>query len=257
MPTPNNSDSGGNRPPSVREIFIRHGWGLLVASLTTLIVELGTYVICLLYGAEQFTATLTSLAAATVWVAIVSGFFATGGGNWLAALLKGGIVADASAVTLIVLCVSSPFVTMLAAAKIYCTLLGMVLLGVAAVRVGRTLTERRIAAGIVAVVTTAAISVPLWVGESPEASGDNIRREIAELSPSVNPLHCIISIVVTESQAASRPESLSPALRGLFDFIASRPVRWYAAAWRFAFAAGILTLGKALTSRSSQDNATQ
>ncbi len=227
----------------------RDGWAILGLALATLVAETGVYGICLIGGAGFRWATLASLAAASMWVALACGVVAAGGADGIAALLRGGVVADASAITLIVLWLSSPFVTFFAAVKIYCTLLAMALLGVAAVRGPRTNAWRYIAAAMVAALMIAALATPLWIGGLLRLAGQGTRQTIVEWAVLLNPFYCIASAIAEETAFVWHEAPLLYRLTRIGDYVARPP--WYAAAVCYALAALVLASGKAVVRRIS------
>lgn len=226
---------------------------MLGISAATIAVVLGTYGIGLAGGANLRGATLGALAAACVWIALTAGVFAARGDDWLGALLRGGITADASGVALLVLWLSSPSLTLLGAAKIYCTLLAMALLGVAAARVPRTAPSRYVAALLVALVMTALLATPFWTGGLLKLSGEGIRETVVRWAVFANPFYCITAGIAERTGFVWHEAPLMYGLTRIGDYAAPPPPPWYAAAWRCAVAALILSLGRILRDRISRN----
>ncbi len=251
----NSRPDGQEGTTSVRALLRRDGPGLLGISAATIAVVLGTYGIGLAGGAGPRGATLGALAAACVWIALTAGVFAARGDDWLGALLRGGITADASGVALLVLWLSSPSLTLLSAAKIYCTLLAMALLGVAAARVPRTSPSRYVAALLVAFVMTALLATPFWTGGLLKLSGEGIRETVVRWAVFANPFYCITAEIAERTGFVwhEAPLMYGYGLTRIGDYAAPPPPPWYAAAWRWAVAALILSLGRILLDRISRN----
>ena len=114
-------------PGGLRRIIARDGWAVGAAAAATIGVEVGVYVLALSAGAPRLHAALATLAVATLWTALAAPVLAAEAADGLGAVLRAGIVADASAVALIVLWLSCPQVGLLGAVKIYCILAAMTL----------------------------------------------------------------------------------------------------------------------------------
>jgi len=240
------SDSSPGRPPaSAGALVRREGWVVLGISIATIAVELGVYGGGLAAGTSRLGATLACLAATTLWVALTAGVFAAGGGDALTTLLRGGIVADASAVALLVLWRLSPFVTLIAAVKIYCTLLAMALLGVSAAGLWRRPAGRYAGAAVSAVVMFAALATPFWTGGLLAAATGQLRQDVVRWAVLVNPFYCVTAAVAEQAAFTWHHAPILYTLTRMGDYAAPPPPVWYAAAWRFAAAALVLMLTRA------------
>jgi len=242
----------GRAPVSAGALIRRDGWAVLCISSATIAVELGVYAIGLAAGASRLGATLACLGATALWVALTAGLFAARGDDALAMLLRGGTVADASAVTLMVLWLDSPFVTLVAAVKIYCTLLAMALLGIAAAGIRRRPAGRYAGAVVSAAVMFAALTTPFWTGGLLAATAGELRQDVVRWAVMVNPFYCITAAVAEQTAFTWHQAPMLYELTRIGDYAAPPPPAWYAAAWRFAAVALILLLARAGVSVASR-----
>jgi hypothetical protein len=119
----------------------------------TLMVGVGAYVLSLPLSAA-LGAGLT-LAVSLLWVVLAAPIFAAGGRTPLDGLLRGGAVADASLVVLLVLAAGSPALSLVGALNIYLLWSAVALTECAAVVLARRSWSRRmlsLAAGMAAVL---------------------------------------------------------------------------------------------------------
>lgn len=234
--------SNGPFGVTIRRLLVRDGLAVLLTAIITLVVELGAYFLGLLCGVGQVDAVLAALAISSVWVALTCGILAAGGEDWLGALLRGGTVADASAVTLIVLWLATPYVTFLAAVEIYCTWVAMALLAVAAVQCARKAIARYAAALVTGLVLFAALSTPFWVGGLLVSATQQTRELIVTAAVYANPFYSITSAVVEQTHFIWHQAPIMYQITLIGDYVAPPPVPWYASAVICALGGGILAV---------------
>lgn len=232
----------------IRRLIASDGWAVLAAGAATVIVELGTYFAARGAGAAVLPAALATLAASAVWIAIAAPVFAAGARTALGALVRGGIVADASAVTLAVLwcaardpqtsqsCMSVP-----GALKIYCTFAAVTLTGIAAVRCARTPAGRFSLAVATGLILTAALASPLWVGGLLKNTDGTVQRNIVAGAVYFNPFYSITSAIAGQTHFVWHQASFMYQLTWIGDLAAPPPVPWYASTVIYAPLAGILS----------------
>ena len=223
-----------------RRLLSRDGLAALLASVATLGVELGVFLLARSSGVPPREAVLATLATMAVWVALSVPAMAASGSTAMGALLRGGIVADTSAVTLIVLCIVTPFVTILAALKIYCILAMVALACVAAVRCARSDRARGAAAVVTAVLLFAAIATPFWTGGLLEAGSYATRQAAVGYVVAVNPLYSIFAAVVEQTGFIWHVAPRLYTVTRIGDAIAPPPPEWYSAAVVYGLMACIL-----------------
>jgi len=240
----------GPVPPSpgamtIRQVLRRDGWALLAAAGATLAVELGVYLAARCWGGGPRQATIAALAAAMLWVALACPILAAAAPGGFSALLRGGVVADASCVTLLVLWAvgrwgaTPAYVTFPAAVEIYCTFVAVALVGIAAARCARTHPGRFAAAVGAAVLLTAALASPFWIAGPLKAAGPQGRGILLAAAVYANPFYSVCSAVAPEMLFVWHQEGRMYGISGLFDF-GPPPVPWYSATIIYGSLAGIL-----------------
>ena len=236
--TPDESNDSG--PQGCKPGILRNnGWTLLAATVVTIVVELGTYWLAVGLGVEARQAAMATLAASVLWVALSAGPLAAGADGGWGMLLRGGIVADASAVSLAALAAMSPYVTILAAAEVYCTLAATALFaaGVVACAAGRA---GRLPAAVVATfVLMAALATPLWIGGALQAEA-SVAGPIASSAAMVNPFYSVASAVVERTHFVWHQARVMYHITWLGDLAAPAPVPWYAATILYGVPAALL-----------------
>ncbi|MBS3734282.1 MAG: hypothetical protein KGY99_05075 [Phycisphaerae bacterium] len=182
------------RASSLRGLWRRHGAVACGLAAATVALQLAAYA-AIASAVPNRNAVLGCLACALVWVALAAAPAAASAPTPLGALLRGGMPADASAVTLLVLWIHSPHVTFLAAVKIYGILAAMALVGVAAARLGRSAPARAVAATTAAVTMIAMLSAPFWVGGLTRAGNRETGQTVAAGVVRVNAFYGVTAAV--------------------------------------------------------------
>ncbi len=180
-------------PPS-RPARRRWPWrSTILVAMVTIALELGVWGLAGLAGASPRNAVLATLAAATVWVCLVGPVLSAGPQRGLGGWMRGGITADATAVTLVVLWLGTPWMTFLGAANVYLILAMVAVAAVTVVRCGRTALARRRLAGGVSVALMAAVTTPLWSNGLIMALQGPARQAAVKWLLAVNPLAAIFT----------------------------------------------------------------
>ncbi len=222
-------------------VFARHGWAVLTISAVTVAVELGVYLLAMACGAGPRNATLAGIMTIAVWLALAGPAMAASGRSAFGMLLRGGIVADASAITLMVLWRAGPYVTLGAGAKIYCTCAAMALLAVAAVACARSVAGRCAAAVVTAGVLSTAMATPLWIGGLLRSAAHATSQTIAAWALYINPVYSMASAAAKSTGFVWHHEPVMYGITRIGDFAAAPPVPWYSAA--MIYGAGACVLG--------------
>jgi hypothetical protein len=227
------------QPSWTRELLAKNGLAVGLAAGATVAVELGVLAAARWAGVPPNRATVATLAAATLWVALVAAPLAAGADTALGALFRGGVVADASLPALIVLAVGQYIgaVGMIAA---YVVLAAVTLAAIAAVRVARTTWGRHAAAGAASIVLAVLLASPLWVGGLLHATDGALRGRIAYAAIAVNPFYAITSATAGSTGFVWHQAPLMYSLTPLGDTAAAPPVPWYVSAVVYACVAGML-----------------
>ena len=229
-------------------IIRRDGPAVAVAAIATIAVELGIYLLGRACGAGIRNSTLAALATGVLWTAVASGVLAGGGKNSLGSLLRGGIVADASAVVLIVLWLSVPQMTLLAALKVYCIYAAMALAAVAAVTAAKSPDGKYTMGVAAAVVMFVSLTTPLWIGGMLAEADPKITRNIVTWATYANPFYCVIA-AVEQMRFVWHRAPLMYHITRIGDSAAPPPVPWFAAAAIYACLAVMLSLVSLLRRR--------
>lgn len=87
--------------PSPPSPWRRNGLVMILASLATLAVGCGTLAGARSAGVPGPTATMLTLLVATVWIGLACAPLAAGAQEWFGAMLRGGLMADVSVITLL------------------------------------------------------------------------------------------------------------------------------------------------------------
>ena len=239
---------------AVRRVLARDGWCMLAAGLATLAAEIGTYLLGVLGGAGQEQAALASLAVAAVLLALACPVLAASGKDGVASLLRAAAVADASAVTLIVLWLSAPFVTFLGAAKAYCTFAAVALLSASVVRWAPRPAARYAVAVATAIVLLAALATPFWIGGLLEAVTDASARTITACAVHANPFYSITAAIVEQTEFVWHQHAVM--LYRHVDKIGhfhAPALRWYSAPLIYGSLAGLLAAARLLRRRRKRN----
>jgi hypothetical protein len=226
---PASAPPNGSPPPGMlRVLLARDGRAVVAAAAATLLVELGVYLLAGLVGTATSRAPLAALAAATLWVALAGPVLAASARTSLSAVLRGGTVADASALALIVLWLSSADVTFLAAVKIYCALAAMALAAVAATRLARSGAGRYALAVAAAGTLVLGLASPFWIGGPMRAAGPRAAETLAAVAVYANPFYAITAAVSQEAGFVWHQADVLYRWTRLGDYAAAPPACWYA-----------------------------
>jgi len=220
-------------------VLRRDGPAAAAAAIATIAVELGIYLLGRACGAGARNSALAALATGTVWTAVASGVLAGGGKNSLGALLRGGIVADASAVVLVVLWLSVPQMTLPAALKVYCIYAAMALAAVAAVTSARSPAGRYTMAVAAAMIMFASLTTPLWIGGLLAEADQQTAQNIVAWAAYANPFYCVTA-AVEQMRFVWHRAPLMYHITRIGDSAAPPPVPWFAAAAIYACLAVML-----------------
>lgn len=207
-----------------------HGWVVLGAGLATIATELGVYAAARTCGAPESSAALGTLATAVVCVVLVAPALASGSCGHLGGVIRGVTVADASAVTLLVLWLAAPgSVTFGGAVRIYCTLAAVALAAVAVVRCGRSVFARSVTAVAVSSVLMALLATPLWIGGLMKATDGPAHRAVVAAAVYANPFYSITTAVSRQTGFVWHLSGVMYGLTRIGSFSPAPEPSWYAA----------------------------
>jgi hypothetical protein len=224
---------------------------MVAATAATLAVQVGVYALAMARGVPPRKATIGVLAAATVWVCLTAPILAAAGRGAVSMLLRGGIVVDASAVALLAVWIlnrvappppSRLALSFLGLLEIYVVLAAVALAGIGAVACARSDAGRYTVATLAAVFLLAAAATPFWVGGLLAAAEPEARRHGVRWAVHANPFYSVAAAVNPETEFIWHQKGLMyDRITRLGSDQPAPPVSWYAAAWRYALVAGVLT----------------
>jgi hypothetical protein len=229
-----------SRPAGLGRTLAREGRPVLAAAAATVAVELGVYVAAVGAGSSRTYAALATLAVTVVWVALAAPVLAASGADAFAGLLRAGCIADASAVTLVVLWLACPQVTLAGAAKIYCILAAMALLAIAAGRSARSPAGRYALAAATAAALVVSLASPWWLGGAMRASSQETAERIVAAGVHVNPFYAVTAAISGSTRFVWHEAAVMYRITRFGDYAAAPAPTWYASALIHCAAAGLV-----------------
>ncbi len=213
---------------SPRSIIRADGWALVIGAAATVAVELGAFFLARAGGAGLTASMLVSLAVSAVWVALASPAFGAGGQGIMSCWLRGGAVADASAIALFVLWLVVPAMTFVSAVKIYCIYAAVALAAAAVVGVGKSSAGRAGLAVAVAVALMIALASPVWLGGPVSYLEGEAAQALTSAAVKANPFFAVMAAVSENVRQPWTEMTLMYELTALGDTVPLPPVRWHA-----------------------------
>ncbi len=221
------------QPGLIRTLVVQDGAAAIFAVVATLVVQLGTYVAVLAAGAGDKNAVLATMAVSALWIALASPLLAAGSPSVIGAFLRGGIAADASAITLLILWITAkdaqtnlPIITFVAAIKCYCTLAAVALAGIAIVRCPRLSISRHVLAVTVAIVFVLILAGPIWIGGL--LAGDS-REIVVSAAVYANPFYSMTAAMVEQTGFVWHVSEIMYSITRVGDYISPPQNPWLAA----------------------------
>ncbi len=243
--------AGRGRAGGPMRLFLAsEGWAMGFILTATLVVELGCFFVCLSGGAGFDMSLIATLGIMSLWTVISSGPLAWWGrGNFLA-LLRGGLVADATCISLLIIWLQSPNDSGLSfsgVVKLYCVFTAVTLAGVSAVLCVKRPAARLTVAVIVVGLLFCALASPVWASvhlggsePSPEA-----QQAIANWAVRINPFYAACDAVVFETNFIWHGWGEMYDLTRIGEYVSPVGVRWYQTVFLYLAAAiffGIIAL---------------
>lgn len=250
-----NVNDDGTETLGLSKLLKREGLVVGLIATATVVVELGAWVARLAGDIPGPGPTLAVLAVTAVWLALAAGVFAASAQDGIGSLLRGGTVADASVVTLMMLWLFSPYVTFVSAVKIYLTLAAMALLAIAVVNLPRAHWKRYAAAVAYAVAMMLLLATPFWIGGLLRLAGPGARQELTKWAVLLNPFYCISAGIAKETAFVWHSAPILYTVTRIGDYAAPPPIAWYWCACSYTAAAIVITgcrwvLAKLVAARS-------
>jgi|GEM_PF-1449410 len=233
-------------------VMLRQDAAALTAlAAATLAVELGVCLLAVAMGLPGRSAALAALAACCVWVSLAAPIGAAGGRGAFGALLRAGMVADATAVTLLVLWLAVEELSFSAVAGVYLTLAAVALAGAAAARIGRCRAGRYAFAMGLAVLLMAALASPFWCGGLLAALEGEARTAAAHAVVYANPFFSVSSAVAADLDFVWHQSGILYDITRLGDYAAAPPLPWYTATLVYGVLALVLGIVAAIVPKRS------
>lgn len=213
---------------SLRELLTRNTRAMLGAVVATLAVQWGVFLTGYWNGVALRESTIAMLAVTSLWMAFAPCCFAAGGVNNFSGLLRGGIVADTAAVSLLALWVigrgenAQGGISLLGAVKVYCICASVALAGIAMVCLARRPAARAALAVGTGCVFVAALASPLWSGEW---VGDG--STLVTWTVRINPFYAVSDAVLGEMKFVWDGEGLMYDWSRIGEYAIPSPVGWY------------------------------
>jgi hypothetical protein len=225
--------------------------GLTIVALT-LAVEMGVFFLAHGSGLGLRQPASAALMTAAVWTALAAPIFAAGARGALRSLLRAGLVADATLLTLLVIWVwwnrqSSQTgqlgeMTFKSILEVYCTFVAMTVLAAGAVNCSRRVAWRYIVAVIVAACMMLALASPLWTGGLIAATDGAVRASVADMAVWLNPFYSITTPLIGSLNYVIHQEGVMYQVTLIGDYVAAPACPWFTAPAIY-LPLGILLLG--------------
>ena len=177
-----------------RRVWARDGVAVCVAAAMTIVVEVGLWALLRAKGVSPDRAVLTTLAAMSLWVPVAASAWAVGGATVGSCLLRGGEMADASAVALIVFWLTGA-ISFVAAAKLYCIFMAVAILASAIVSLSCRVERRVILVGVATVVCLLLLASPVWLAGPAGVMPESPLRSLTVWSATLNPFFAVADAI--------------------------------------------------------------
>jgi hypothetical protein len=204
----------------------------------TLVVEMGVFFLAFGSGLGLRQSVTAALMTAVVWTALAAPMFGAGAQGALRSLIRAGLVADATLLTLLAIwawwnrqlaTAQLGEMTFTAILEVYCTFVAMTVLAAGAVSCPRRAAGRYIVAAIVAACMMLALASPLWVGGLIAATDGTARASVAGMAVWLNPFYSITSPLIDSLNYVIHQEGVMYQLTLLGDYVAAPACPWFTA----------------------------
>lgn len=237
-PTNANSPSPLSAGPELGPLRRELAPGLAIVA-ATLVVEMGVFFLACGWGLGLRQSASAALMTAAVWTALAAPIFAAGARGALRSLLRAGLVADATLLTLLVIWAwwnrqasqTGPLgeMTFISILEVYCTFVAMTVLAAGVVNCQRRAAGRHIVAAIVAACMMLALASPLWAGGLIAATDGVARAAVADMAVWLNPFYSITAPLIGSFNYVIHQEGIMYQLTLIGDYVAAPDCPWFIA----------------------------
>ncbi len=183
-----------------------------------------------MYGVSFGNALLGALGVSVVWCVIAPGAVSVGGRGLISTFVRGGIVADSTAISMLVLWIvgynQSDGLNFLGVVKIYCICVPLVLVRVGCVAVAKTPVGRSVGVLIAVFFLSIALASPLlinpWI-----VDGNSSAEALGTWAMRVNPFFAVCDTVVMQTGFVWQQGEVLYDWTQLGQTVIPPPVEWY------------------------------
>lgn len=230
--------------PIVPSLWRRHGWQTLGAGTVTVLVGCGVLAAALHGGVPPSRAGMLALMATTVWVGLAAAPLGAGAGDWIGALLRGGIAADAGIVTLLAVGLfGGGTIGWSSGVKVYLLWLPVALSATLATRCGRSALARSGIAAGAAVVALATMGSLVWSAGLLAALGPDRQAAAARLVLWPNTLAGVVAAAGPAEKFVWIEQPVMYAVTRMGQDFPPAPLTWWMPACLWWALAGALAAG--------------
>lgn len=205
----------------------RDGKTMLLAAGGTILLELGVFFLVRRLGRPVYEAVVVFLAMASLWLSLASPALAASGRGILSSLLRGGIVADATGLCVLILWLATPCVRFWGAIQIYCLAWSMALVGIAAVWIARKPVGRLIACVTTAMLFALALTSLLWLGAWIGPAPGSWDTSLATWAVGINPFCAMTGVVARDVHFVWHEWGRMYTWTPVGEYAMPAPTEWY------------------------------
>jgi hypothetical protein len=240
------NDADTSQPPRglLREVLARDGLAMGVLAAATLAAELGVYAVGRFNGAGARESLLAALAAIALWVCLAGPCAAAGGKTVFSRLLRGAVVVDATAVSLLIIWLIQPDaaggLTFAGAVKVYCVCISVASAGCLAVGLTTKPARRAMVAVLAGVVMVAALASPFWISAHVGAGQAEVEQALVTWAVRINPFYAICDAVVYQTRYVWHGGGLIYELTRVGGYVNPSRIAWWRTCLLYIGAAVVL-----------------
>ena len=177
-------------------------------------------------GLSADRAVLATLAMMVVWVPIAAAAWATGATGLGRCCLRGGEMADASAIALIMFWLTGA-ISFVGAVKLYCILMVVALFACAIVSLSRCVRRRVVLAGVASVISVVMLASPVWLSGPANTMSQETVRPLTVWAVRANAYFATTEAIADRINFVWIDSGLMYRLTPLGDHLALPRAEWY------------------------------